>query len=415
MFASRSIAAFRGGRNSLDLPVAALAGLAVAFVAFAAPADLLAGLVGASGLPALIPAAEPPLGLKARVGLGAGGGLIVFAVAFVVLRWLDRFGARRAEQAEEAAELEMPRLRRRDIHPDAPARMPLLAVHELGEPELELNEVEPEPIAVEVDPSPLLARKPDRDAEPEPFPRAGFEPEPTPFEASRPAALPDTGLSDQAGAYALSQRNWADFEPEPQPDPEPVAEPDHPWIAEPAIEAEPEWQPPSPQAWGFDEAEPGEPQEVESWARDPLSATTPEPEPEPEPEAQAYPEPPSETVAEPEWQQPAAPVEAWNAMPPLSIAPEPAEPEIAHYAEPEPEPEVAEYSPPPATGSIAELMERLEKGLARHRTAPAEPAVPPPAAPVGHVAPAPSLSPDPAEDRLANAIESLQRFASRQD
>ena len=407
MFASRSFGAFQGGRNSLDLPVAALAGLAVAFVAFAAPADLLASLVGASGLPALIPAAEPPLGLKARVGLGAGGALIVFAAAFLVLRWLDRFGARRAEQAEEAAaELEVPRLRRRDIHPDAPARMPLLAVHELGEPELVLDEPEPEPepLAPGVEPSPLLARKPDRLAELEAYAPLSFEPEPPVAEASTPVDLPDAGPSDQAGAYALSQRNWADFEPEPQPDAGPAAEPIDPWLAEPAVQAEPEWQPPSPQAWGFEEAGPIEPQEAENGAGDPPFATAFEADAEPEAEA----------VAQPEWPQPAAPVEAWNGLPPISIAPAPAEPETAQPAEPEPQ--VALAAPRPATGSIAELMERLEKGLARHRVAPAEPVAPLPlAASAAQIAPVPNLSPDPADDRLQNAIESLQRFASRQD
>src|SRR5687768_7589083 len=181
MFAPRIFAGFQGaGRNTLDVPVAALAGLAVAFLAFTAPAGLLADIVGATGLASILPAAEAPLGMKARLGIGAGGAVLVFAIAFLLLRWLDRFGARRAEEAEEAAAvLEAPRLRRRDIHPDAPSRPPLLAVHELGEPELELTQVEvepePEPIAApQPQPSlaaapsqpPLLARKPDRLAEP---------------------------------------------------------------------------------------------------------------------------------------------------------------------------------------------------------------------------------------------------------
>lgn len=137
--ASRSI----GGSSSFDVPVAALAGLSVAFAVFAAPADLLAELIGATPLPSLLPAAEPPLGLDARIAIGAAGAVAMFAFAFLLLRWLDRFGRRRAETAEAAEDaaidMEMPRLRRRDFHPDAAPRPPLFAGAELGEPELELS------------------------------------------------------------------------------------------------------------------------------------------------------------------------------------------------------------------------------------------------------------------------------------
>lgn len=128
MFASR--------KSTLDVAVATLAGLAAAGLAFAAPAGLLADMVGATGLASILPAAEPPLGMEARLGLGAGVAVLVFAAALLLLRRLGRFSARRAEEAEEAAAvLEAPRRRRRDIHPDAPARPPLLAGHEVGEPE----------------------------------------------------------------------------------------------------------------------------------------------------------------------------------------------------------------------------------------------------------------------------------------
>src|SRR5688572_18173808 len=135
MFASRSFGGFGSGGNSLDVPVASLAGLAVAFLAFAAPAELLGDLVGASGLPSILPSAEPPLGLTARLSLGAAGAIAVFAATFLLLRWLGRAGTRRAEEAAVHADVEAPRLRRRDIHPDAPSRPPLLAVHELGNPD----------------------------------------------------------------------------------------------------------------------------------------------------------------------------------------------------------------------------------------------------------------------------------------
>jgi hypothetical protein len=121
------------GRNALDLPVAALAGLAVAFVAFAMPGDLLTGLVNASGLPSILAAAEPPLGFKARTGVGLAGGLAAFGLVFALLRLIDRTGLERPKR-EAGAEADMPRLRRRDVHPDAPVRRPISAARDLGEP-----------------------------------------------------------------------------------------------------------------------------------------------------------------------------------------------------------------------------------------------------------------------------------------
>ncbi|MEA3029086.1 MAG: hypothetical protein QOG13_411 [Sphingomonadales bacterium] len=136
MIAARQFQDFgRGlGRNAFDLPVAGLAALAVAFFAFAVPADLLGRAVEASGLPSLFAAAEPPLGFKARAILGIAGALAVFALVFATLRALDRIGAARTQVAPAAADDGMPRLRRRDVHPDAPARRPIHAARDFGEP-----------------------------------------------------------------------------------------------------------------------------------------------------------------------------------------------------------------------------------------------------------------------------------------
>ena len=166
--ASRFIdSALPAGRNTLDVPVAALAGLSVAFLAFAAPADLIAELAGATGLAGLLPA-EAPVGANARIFLGAAGAVLVFALAFLLLRWLDRFGANRARSAEEAAEeAEPPRLRRRDFHPDAPARRPILAAHEIPEPDLKVEpeaEPEPEPVMELLDSEPEPEPQPERPA-----------------------------------------------------------------------------------------------------------------------------------------------------------------------------------------------------------------------------------------------------------
>jgi hypothetical protein len=123
------------GRNALDLPVAGLAALAVAVVAFAMPGDLLTGLVQASGLPTILAAAEPPLGFKARAGAGLGGALAAFGLVFALLRLLDRTGFERPRPAVVAdEEADLPKLRRRDVHPDAPVRRPISAARDLGEP-----------------------------------------------------------------------------------------------------------------------------------------------------------------------------------------------------------------------------------------------------------------------------------------
>jgi len=127
--------AMRGvGRNALDLPVAGLAAFAALFVAFALPADLLSGLVGASGLPSVLPAAEPPLGLTARIAVGLVGAAAAFGLVFLLLRVLDRSGLDRPRIRAQALQEEAPRPRRRDFHPDAPAPRPISAAREFGEP-----------------------------------------------------------------------------------------------------------------------------------------------------------------------------------------------------------------------------------------------------------------------------------------
>ena len=296
------------GRNALDLPVAAFAAVAVAFLAFAMPADLLTELVGSSGLPSILSAAEPPLGYKARIGVGLGGAVVVFGVVFLLLRLLDRTGL--DAKGREEAEPESPRTRRRDFHPDAPSPRPISAARDFGEP------------SPPVDPRPLWLEPAEPDAfaqEPQDF---EYQPEPVPL----------------------------DYQPEPEP---------------------------------FD------------WEREAAEIARP---PEPEP-VEFHPEPePIAHQPEPE---------------PFEFQPEP-----AGYA---PEPQISDQAPPePVDGSasIAELMARLERGLARTRTgqdmtppAPASPvatpAQPAPASP-------PQVFPEANDDRLQSAIDSLQRLTSRQ-
>jgi hypothetical protein len=134
MMASRPFASSHAQRL-IDVAVPALAGLAILFLAFAAPAGLIERAVTASGLPGVLAAAAPPLGAKARIVLGLGGGAIAFGVVFALLRGLDRLTARPPRAVPVLApEPPAPRLRRRDLHPDAPPRPPVSATRDLGEP-----------------------------------------------------------------------------------------------------------------------------------------------------------------------------------------------------------------------------------------------------------------------------------------
>jgi hypothetical protein len=138
MNSMRSIANIFGGpeRSALDLPVAGLAALALAFAAFTIPDALLGRAVEATGLPTILTAAQPPLGTTARVLLAVSGALAAFVLAFALLRWLDGFAGRPPVpvSVDVAPESDAPRIHRADAHPDAPPRRPISAARDLGEP-----------------------------------------------------------------------------------------------------------------------------------------------------------------------------------------------------------------------------------------------------------------------------------------
>ena len=123
-------------RGSIDLPLALLAGLSIGFVAFMLPSDILSRIVEASRLPEILPAAAPPLGAKARIALAVAAAGGTFAAVWLLLRMLGRKPPEPKARAwaDLDIEPETPRLRRSDVHPDAPARRPILAARELGEP-----------------------------------------------------------------------------------------------------------------------------------------------------------------------------------------------------------------------------------------------------------------------------------------
>ena len=124
-----------GGKPLLDAAMAALAAVSVGFVTFAMPNDIFSGLVTSTGLPALVPAAQPPLGQTARLAAVALAAILTFAAVFGLLRALGRAPAKsksRGKPVEVSGE--PPRLRRADAHPDAPSRRPIFAGADLGAP-----------------------------------------------------------------------------------------------------------------------------------------------------------------------------------------------------------------------------------------------------------------------------------------
>ncbi|WP_343527744.1 hypothetical protein [Sphingomonas sp.] len=118
-----------------------------------------------SGLADLLAAAQPPLGIKARLMLalatGFGGGAVAWAATYLL--WgPDGLMARRKPVAEDGGEDYVPSVRRSDRHPDAPPRRPLLAA-ELGVPPPPPGGDEPEEeraLPVDLD-QPLAAFDPD--------------------------------------------------------------------------------------------------------------------------------------------------------------------------------------------------------------------------------------------------------------
>lgn len=171
--ASRYAAAASRRNSPIDKPLAAAAALAVGFAAFVMPGDILSSLVQATGLPSVLPMAEPPLGMKARAGISLVAALLTFGSVFLLLRRIGGASAPAPRERDiggwlpEVDEVRdtspaAPRLRRADVHPDAPARRPILAVRELGEPA-------PHPS--------FVAEMP---VEPEAMPEPGPEPEPEP-------------------------------------------------------------------------------------------------------------------------------------------------------------------------------------------------------------------------------------------
>lgn len=135
-------------RQRLILPVAPLGGAAFGAITAIAcalvPGGILDRLILRSGIPAVIAAAEPPLGMTARIVLALmGGGTIALLVWFALFLVLGSrtlvLGGDVAAQADPDTGDDVPVLRRADAHPDAPSRRPVFANRDLGTPFLEVR------------------------------------------------------------------------------------------------------------------------------------------------------------------------------------------------------------------------------------------------------------------------------------
>ena len=132
---------------------AILAGIAVGMILLTMPTGLVETIVASSGLSEAMPAAAPPLGLKARLLLAGFGALMAtgfaclgaapvpmkkdrrrhsvtgvsdMGFALPKLNWLSR------GRATGASRISRPLARRADAHPDAPARTPIFASRDFG-------------------------------------------------------------------------------------------------------------------------------------------------------------------------------------------------------------------------------------------------------------------------------------------
>lgn len=153
----------------MNLPVAPIAALVLGAAAATGiavmPAATLEGLVMDSGIPAILAAAEPPLGTTARIALAAGvGGAVALVGWFALFILLGSRGFAMGRQTDS----EVPVLRRADAHPDAPARAPLRASRDLGTPFLEVT-ARPDEAPETTEPMPISLPAVEPFLEPEPL------------------------------------------------------------------------------------------------------------------------------------------------------------------------------------------------------------------------------------------------------
>ena len=183
-------------RQRLNLPiaplVAVLIGVFTALVFTLMPDGMLEDFAIDSGIAAVVPAAEPPLGDTARAVLimvgGGGAALIAWFALFLII------GARAIviQRSSDPYGENMPVLRRADAHPDAPARRPLFANRELGTPFLEVRAGRPVHLTADMPEAPAETGPKTEAVEAEPAVERTLPADlDTPLAAFDPQAIPD--------------------------------------------------------------------------------------------------------------------------------------------------------------------------------------------------------------------------------
>lgn len=110
--------------SSLPTVGGVASGLVVAALFALLPSRLLEAVVELAGLPAMLPAAQPPLGTTARLLLAGCGALFVGATVWAALYLLFGPGGPFAKAGGTDG---LPQVRVADAHPDAPPRKPFSA------------------------------------------------------------------------------------------------------------------------------------------------------------------------------------------------------------------------------------------------------------------------------------------------
>ncbi|UZK70935.1 hypothetical protein OKW76_07925 [Sphingomonas sp. S1-29] len=210
----------------MNLPLAPLAaaivGLAAAAAVAIVPTWRIEALILDSGLPSLLPAAEPPLGSTARLAL-----MVLAAAIAAVATWAAALRVLVPTRVVRTA----PVLRRADAHPDAPAREPVMAARDLGTPFLDVTAKKDDLVAT---PVPHVEADLPRDLD---VPLAAFDPAAIPPVPATPSAtvtplhrkpmlVPEPARIETFDLTPVTRPEPFPFPLRSAPDPEPIAAPE---------------------------------------------------------------------------------------------------------------------------------------------------------------------------------------------